>query len=83
MADPRKEKRNRVSNNVMPQHEADAQILREKTARLRELRLAQGASAASPALASRRNSKKSRKPGEKNASLSDWLATQQDQGRRS
>jgi len=84
MVDPRNEKRHRKSNKAMPQHEMDAQALREKSARLRELRLAQGpvnASVASPTVGGRPGSKKP-KPGKKVPSLSDWLATQRDEGRR-
>jgi hypothetical protein len=86
MADPHKEKRERAGIKAMSQHEADAQLLREKTARLRELRLAHEAAnaAASGAAVAGRPAvkKKARKSGEKAGSLSDWLATQQNQGRR-
>jgi len=87
MADPSKEKRARTGIAAMPQHETDAQLLREKTARLRALRLAQeaanGATAGAASTSGRTVAKKkSAKPREKGPSLSDWLATQQNQGRR-
>lgn len=86
MADRFKEKRERNGISAVSQHEADAQLVREKMARLRALRLAQEATndAAGRAAASRPAvaKKKARKSGEKTASLSDWLATQQNEGRR-
>jgi hypothetical protein len=75
------------STKAVPQHEIDAQLLREKTARLRELRLAQEAkNGTTPAPVK----KKARKSGDKSeagtggkgVSLSDWLSTQQKEGRR-
>ena len=61
----------------------------EKTARLRELRLAReaangGAVTRAPVRGSAPAAKKTkaRKSGEKGPSLSDWLDTQQNQGRR-
>ena len=87
MADSLKKKRNPAGVDAIPQHEADAQLLREKTARLRELRLAHEAGNAgtgSFAVAGGQKStkKKSRKADERAPSLSDWLATQQNEGRR-
>ncbi len=88
MADRFKEKRERNGISAVSQHEADAQLIREKMARLRALRLAQEAAnnaagaASPPATAKSAAKKKARKSGEKTASLSDWLATQQNQGRR-
>jgi hypothetical protein len=87
MADPHKKQRERASIKAMSQHEADAQLLREKTARLRELRLAQEAAhgAAGGTVAANGNmaiKKKAGKPRVKAPSLSDWLATQQKEGRR-
>jgi hypothetical protein len=84
MADPSKEKRNKA----LPQHEADALLLREKTARLKELRLAhQAANAhagAGAAVSSQKDAKKKTgKPAKRGPSLSDWLATQTNEGRRS
>ena len=78
----------------MPQHEVDAQLLREKTARLRELRLAQEAKngtktgTAAKSAAVKKNVRKSgEKSGKKSGGkggvpLSDWLSTQQKEGRR-
>ena len=77
------------SDQGVSQVEIDAQLIREKTARLRELRLAQeaangGAAVRAPVRSSAPAAKKkqARKPGEKGPSLSDWLDTQQNQGRR-
>jgi hypothetical protein len=91
MADRFKEKHQRASINVISQHEADARAVREKMARLKALRLAHeaanppasaaavtnGAPGGAPAI-----KKKARKSGAKGPSLSDWLATQQKEGRR-
>jgi hypothetical protein len=91
MADPHKEKRERAGIRAMSQHEADAQLLRDKTARLRELRLAReaanaaaggAAAVANGHAAIKKKAGKSGKPREKAPSLSDWLATQQKEGRR-
>ncbi len=88
MADRSKEKRGRANIEAVSQHEADARLVREKMARLRELRLAHEAanSAASAATSAGRiaaTPRKARKPREKGPSLSDWLTAQQSQGRRS
>jgi hypothetical protein len=89
MADPHKEKRDRATMTAMSRHEAEAQILREKTARLRALRLAHEAAngsattAAAPSVGRTAVKKKTGKTREKAPSLSDWLASQQNQGRRS
>jgi hypothetical protein len=88
MADLFKEKREKAGTKTMSQLEIDAQLMREKTARLRELRLAQEAANGVARSTPSRNSKpaakkkKSSKSGEKGPSLSDWLDTQQNQGRR-
>jgi hypothetical protein len=87
MPDPYKEQRKQASIKAMSQHEADAQLLREKTARLRELRLAQEAAdaAAGGVAAANGNTATKKKAGKLRAkapSLSDWLATQQKEGRR-
>jgi hypothetical protein len=88
MPDPFKEKREKSGAKAMSQLEIDAQLMREKTARLRELRLAQeaanGGAAKKPARGSSPAAKKNkaRKKGEKGPSLSDWLANEQNQGRR-
>lgn len=81
MADPAKDRRNHSGINAIPQHEVDARLLREKTARLRELRLAREATAAAAA-GPVAGKKKPGKPREKTRSLSDWLVTQQNEGRR-
>jgi hypothetical protein len=94
MPDSFKDKRGKP----LTQLEQDAQALHEKTARLRELRLAHEAAngPAKPAPQSRPAA--ARKPaksksgsarsgksgaGKDKGSLADWLATQEDQGRRS
>ncbi len=84
MADGFDDKRERPGTKAVPQHELDAQALREKTARLRELRLAQGAAKAATDTAGSRTAikKKPRKSGEKGLPLSEWLTTQQKEGRR-
>jgi hypothetical protein len=90
MPDSSKDKRGK---SVSSQLEQDALALHEKTARLRELRLAHEAAnpSAKPAPQSRpASARKSAKSGTSKSgkskdrgSLSDWLATQEDQGRRS
>jgi hypothetical protein len=71
------EKTERAGAKATPQHEVDAQALREKTARLRELRLAhQPATGA----AGKRTAVK-KKPG-KGLPLSEWLSAQEKEGRR-
>jgi hypothetical protein len=85
MVDPSNGKRAGI--NAMPQHEANARLLREKTAHLRELRLTREAAidaVSSPAVASGHKTIKKRggKAREKGLSLSDWLAAQQNEGRR-
>jgi hypothetical protein len=71
----------------VPQHEIDAQRLREKTARLRELRLAREAAnptagGAAPAAKRAQSGKKTSKSDAKAVPLAQWLAAQQNQGRR-
>jgi hypothetical protein len=88
MPDPFKEKREKSAAKPMSQLEIDAQLMREKTARLRELRLAQeaanGGAVKKPVRSSAPAAKKKKagKSGEKGPSLSDWLANEQNQGRR-
>jgi hypothetical protein len=72
-----------------PQHEIDAQATREKMARLRALRLAHEATNPPPppkrAATGKRSSpgkKSADKPSGRSVSLSDWLATQDKEGRR-
>jgi hypothetical protein len=85
MPDRFNEKCGKVTKAVS-QVEIDAQRIREKTARLRALRLAQeaanGGAARAPARSAPAKKKQARKPGEKGPSLSDWLDTQRNQGRR-
>jgi hypothetical protein len=78
---------------TVPQHEIDAQILRDKTARLRELRLAREA-ASGPVVRKVAPAAKSRKAAggggggggskgsTRSVSLADWLDTQDREGRR-
>ena len=66
------------------QHEIDARLVREKTARLRALRLAQGGANPSPTgTASKRSTvkKKSGTSTEKPRPLSEWLDAQDKEGR--
>jgi hypothetical protein len=69
-----------------PSPEAEAQAVRDKTARLRALRLARDAEIAAnappPPPKRAAPKKKSAKSGEKGPSLSDWLSAQQTEGRR-
>ena len=87
MADPSGKKRNPAAVKAIPQHEVDARLLREKAARLKELRLAHEATnayAGSPAVLSGQKKLKRSigKSADKGQSLSDWLTTQQNQGLR-
>jgi hypothetical protein len=71
----------------MSQIEAEARAMREKTARLRELRLAKGGgnnAAPGPTTAVRHITakKKSGKSAEKVRPLSEWLDAQEKEGRR-
>jgi hypothetical protein len=82
------EKNERPGGKTLPQHEIDAQITREKMARLRALRLAQEA-AKGPVVkpvASKRagggGKKASAGASAKTKSLADWLSTQEKEGRR-
>ena len=96
MAENSKERRERAGANARSQQEADAQVVREKTARLRALRLARDAEAgnktanktakktANSAATSGKPAapkKKSRHSGKTGLSLSEWLAAQQKDGR--
>jgi hypothetical protein len=86
MADPLEKKCNLAAVKAIPQHEGDARLLREKAARLKELRLAHEATnayAGSPAVVEQKKLKKrTGKSADKGQSLSDWLTTQQNEGRR-
>ncbi len=67
------------------QHEIDARLVREKTERLRALRLAQAASNPSPAGAAGKRASVKKTSGKSTAKprpLSDWLDAQEKQGRR-
>lgn len=81
------EKSERAGTKAIPQHELDAQALREKTARLRELRLAQGGGGKSaPAANGKRPAAKgtaAKKGSGKGRPLSEWLNAQEKEGRRS
>jgi hypothetical protein len=89
MPDSFKDKRGKP----LTQLEQDAQTLHDKTARLRELRLAHEAATGGtkpapqsrPATARKSAKSKSGKSGagKDRGSLADWLDTQEDQGRRS
>jgi hypothetical protein len=82
MADNLKEKREREGAVAMAQYEAEARALREKTARLRELRLAREAAApAAPVAGKKAPAKKPRKKAGKAELLSAWLADQKKEGR--
>ena len=66
----------------MAQYEAEARALREKTARLRELRLAREAAApAAPVAGKKAPAKKPGKKAGKAELLSAWLADQKKEGR--
>jgi hypothetical protein len=75
-----------AGTKAVPQHELDAQVMREKIARLRELRLAQeavtGKTASGPPVRRVATKKAPRKADQKSVPLSEWLATQQKEGRR-
>jgi|HubBroStandDraft_6_1064221.scaffolds.fasta_scaffold216775_1 hypothetical protein len=96
MAENSKERRERAGADARSQQEADAQVVREKTARLRALRLARDAeagnkTASKPAKKTLDSAgtagkpaaakKKSRGAGKSGLSLSEWLAAQQKDGR--
>ncbi len=85
MADNPNDKRERAK--AVLQYEADAKAVLEKTARLRALRLAHEAAnkeAAGAAGTVKRAApkKKGGKSAGKAPSLSEWLATRQNEGRR-
>ena len=84
MADHFKEKRQQAGIKAMSQHEADAQAIREKTTRLRTLRLArEGPTTPLTATIAGQPATVRKKAGKPKApSLSDWLVTQQKEGRR-
>lgn len=68
------------------QYEAESQAVRDKTARLRALRLAKEAadrSAAPPAVAKKTTKPAKKKPSKSDESLSEWLKAEDGAGRRS
>ena len=86
MADHSKEARNREAQAKVS-YEAEAQALREKSARLKALRLAKEAAELGSAPVKRApasvGKKKSADSKAKAQPLSDWLRSQQGAGRRS
>ena len=76
-SDLRLQKVARESNITRASYEVEAKALREKTVRLRELRLASEAAAGTPAAVAKR-----RKSVAKSETLSEWLTAQKSQGRR-
>ena len=78
------EKGERAGNKVMSRLEAEAEVSREKTARLKAIRLAHEAAngAASTGVGTKRTAEKVRKSGGKAVSLSEWLINQEKEGRR-
>jgi hypothetical protein len=72
------------AGNKGPSPEQEAQAVRDKTARLRALRLARDAANPPPPPAAKRAApkKKAGKSSETGPSLSEWLTTQQNEGRR-
>jgi hypothetical protein len=80
-------KHEQAAGTAMSLHEAEAERVRQKTARLRELRLAKEAAdkmvaSAAPAVRRPAAAKKSGKPGGKGVPLSEWLNGEQTDGRR-
>jgi hypothetical protein len=70
------------------QYEAESQAVRDKTARLRALRLAkeaadQSAAAKAPAAPKKAAKAGKKKPAKSEESLSEWLKTEDGAGRRS
>jgi len=86
MAEESNDKRPQIGAKAIPQYEADAQAMREKTERLRALRLARdGVDKPASVSAIRRivSKKKPGKKGEKTPALSEWLAARDQDGQRS
>jgi hypothetical protein len=85
-AEPRLEKAVReTSHSSVPDYEVAAQAIREKTARLRALRLARDAAEQKSAPSAPKKSPRSTKKSAKQSSvpLSQWLDDQKGSGRRS
>jgi hypothetical protein len=82
MANDPNDKRTNASAKLL--QDAEAQAMRDKTARLRALRMAQ--EAANPPAAAKaapsRASARGKKAGAKSVPLSEWLSSQDQQGRR-
>jgi len=70
------------AQSAMAEREAAAKATLDNMARLRALRLAREAAEPQRAPATKKARAKSRKPAEKTPALSDWLASQQNGGRR-
>ncbi len=82
MANDPNDKRTNVSAKSL--QDAEAQAMRDKTARLRALRMAQEAANPPPAAkaATARPSARGKKAAAKSVPLSEWLSSQDQQGRR-
>jgi hypothetical protein len=82
-----KETRDREAAQAKALYEADAQAVREKTVRLKALRLAKEAAELEAGITKKSVAPKSKKkaadPKSKGQPLSDWLKGQQGAGRRS
>jgi hypothetical protein len=87
MTENSKNRRERAGADARSQQEAEAQLVREKTARLRALRLARDAEVVKTAKGAATTGKpaatkrKPRNSGDKASSLSEWLTAQQKDGR--
>jgi hypothetical protein len=90
VTDDQQNKRGRHGSKTLAQHEADAKAVQDKIERLRALRLAHEAATkpaaprSAPAAAKRPAAAKGKAaaPARGASTLSEWLATQQRQGRR-
>ena len=80
MANDSNDKRTNLSAKAL--QEAEAQALRDKTARLRAQRLAHEAANPSAPPKTTRSSSRDKKATTKSVPLSEWLNTQDQQGRR-
>jgi len=88
VADHSKDTRNHGAGQAKPSYEADAQALREKSARLKALRLAKEATEIASAPAKKPVAVKGKKkalpePTAKPQALAEWLKSQEGAGRRS
>jgi hypothetical protein len=86
LASNSKETRDREAAQAKALYEADAQAVRDKTARLKALRLAKEAAELETGVAKKsvtpKGKKKATDPKAKAQPLSDWLKGQQGAGRR-